>query len=158
MENREKLLRTLDALFGRGTSRNVPGGLEFVLSRKNGRIRTVNHGGRLLCTLRTDGGLAITPHFAQMLLKGKNFKESCVEIDAASRPFVEEGRSVFCAHVVWCGKNVRIASDAPVLFDGRVVAVGKAVLPAGMITSMERGVAVKVRDSLKGQQAGDEMP
>ena len=149
MDNRLKLQYTIDSLFGKGVSRSLPKKLEFVFSKKNGRIRNVYHDNQLLCTLRIDGGLAITPYFAQILLKNKKFKENCLEIDADSKPFVEEGKSVFCSHVLWCGKNIKIASDTPVLFKNKVIAVGKAVLSAEMIPSMKRGVAVKVRDSLK---------
>ena len=149
MDNRLKLQYTIDALFGKGVSKSLPKKLEFVLSKKNQRIRNVFHDKQLLCTLRIDGGLAITPYFAQILLKSKKFKENCLEVDADSKPFVEEGKSVFCSHVLWCGKNVKIASDTPVLFKNKVIAVGKAVLSAEMISSMNRGVAVKVRDSLK---------
>ena len=149
VDNRLKLQYTIDALFGKGASRSLPKKLEFVFSKKNGRIRNVYHDNQLLCTLRIDGGLAITPYFAQILLKNKKFKENCLEVDADSKPFVEEGKSVFCSHVLWCGKNVKIASDTPVLFKNKVIAVGKAVLSAEMIPSMKRGVAVKVRDSLK---------
>ena len=46
-------------------------------------------------------------------MKNKTFKENCVEINKDAKPFVQEGRSVFCSHVVKCGKNVRIASDTP---------------------------------------------
>ena len=149
MDNHLKLKYTIDALFGKGVSKSLPKKLEFVLSKKNQRIRNVFHDGQLLCTLRIDGGLAITPYIAQILLKSKKFKENCLEVDADSKPFVEEGKSVFCSHVLWCGKNVKIASDTPVLFKNKVIAVGKAVLSAEMIPSMKRGVAVKVRDSLK---------
>ena len=116
MDNRIKLQYTIDALFGKSVSKNLPKNLEFVLSKKNQRIRNVFHDKQLLCTLRIDGGLAITPYFAQILLKSKKFKENCLEVDADSKPFVEEGKSVFCSHVLWCGKNVKIASDTPVLF------------------------------------------
>lgn len=149
MDNHLKLQYSIDALFGKGVSKNLPKNLEFVLSKKNGRIRNVFHDKQLLCTLRIDGGLAITPYFAQILLKSKQFKENCLEVDADSKPFVEDGKSVFCSHVLWCGKNVKIASDTPILFKNKVIAVGKAVLSAEMISSMKRGVAVKVRDSLK---------
>jgi len=118
----------------------------------------VYHDGQLLCTLRIDGGLAITSFFAQMLLKSKKFKENCLEIDADSKPFVEEGRSVFCHHVVWCGKNIMISADTPILFKQKVIAVGKAILSSEMIQSQKRGVAVKVRDSLKSHKKGDGSP
>jgi len=129
----------------------LPKDLEMTFSRKNGRIKTVSHHGQLLCTLRIDGGLAISPYFAQMLMKSKRFKENCLEINGDAAPFVEQGRSVFCKHVVWCGKNIRIASDTPIIFQDRVIAVGKAVLSSKMISDFDRGMAVKVRDSLKSR-------
>ena len=129
--------------------------LNLLTRKKNGRIRSVFYDEKLLCTLRIDGGLAITPYFAQMLLKNKKFKENCLEIDSDSKPFVEEGRSVFCNHVVWCGKNIRISSDVPVLFKSKVIAVGRAVLSSEMIQSQTRGVAIRIRDSLKSQKEGD---
>ena len=102
-----KLQYSIDALFGKGVSRYLPKDVDLVFSRKTGRIRTVSHKGKLLCTLRIDGGLAISVHFAQILLKSKIFRENCIEINKDAAPFVKEGRSVFCKHVVWCGKNVR---------------------------------------------------
>ena len=155
MEPVEKLHHTIDALFGNGVSKFLPKKIEITYSKKNGRIRSVFHDEKLLCTLRIDGGLAITPLFAQMLLKSKKFKENCLEIDIDSKPFVEEGCSVFCNHVVWCGKNIQISSDVPVLFKSKVIAVGRAVLSSEMIQSQNRGVAIKIRDSLKSQNKGD---
>jgi len=111
-----KVKHTIDALFGVGVSRHLPKRIEFFFSKRTGRIREVYHNQKLLCTLRIDGGLAITPHFAQILMKSKKFKENCLEIDKDSKPFVEDGRSVFCGHVVWCGKNIRIQSEVPVLY------------------------------------------
>jgi len=58
---------------------------------------------------------------------------------------------VFCKHVVWCGKKVRISGDTPVLFKNKVIAVGRAVLSSEMISDFDRGVAIKVRDSLKSR-------
>lgn len=146
-----KLKYTLDALFGNGVSKYLPKNIEMTFSRKTGRMKTVTHDGKLLCTLRIDGGLAITPYFAQILLKSKKFKENCLEINQDAAPFVKEGKSVFCKHVVWCGKNVQIASDTPVLYKDKVIAVGKAVLSYEMISDFNRGMAIRVRDSLKSR-------
>ncbi|MFB5614950.1 MAG: PUA domain-containing protein, partial [Candidatus Nitrosomaritimum yanchengensis] len=71
---------------------------------------------------------------------------------ADAAPFVEEGRSVFCKHVVSMGKNIRISSDTPILFKDNVIAVGRAALSSEMINDFERGVAIKVRDSLKSHK------
>ena len=81
-----KLKHTIDALFGVGVSRHLPKQIEFFFSKRTGRIREVYHKQKLLCTLRIDGGLAITPYFAQILMKSKKFKENCLEIDKDSKP------------------------------------------------------------------------
>ncbi len=154
MDHILKLRQTIDALFGKGVSKYLPKDVEIIFSKKNGRIRTVHHQEKLLCTLRIDGGLAITPYFAQLLLKSKKFKENCLEINKDAEPFVKEGRSVFCKHVTWCGKNIQITSDTPILFQNKVIAVGRAVLSSEMIMDFERGIAVKVRDSLKSRKGG----
>jgi uncharacterized protein with predicted RNA binding PUA domain len=152
MDHILKLQHSLDALFGNGVSKYLPKDVEITFSRKTGRIRTVSHKGKLLCTLRIDGGLAISPYFAQILMKSKSFRDNCIEITKDAAPFVMEGRSVFCKHVIWCGKKVRISTDTPVLFKNNVIAVGKATLSSEMISDFDRGVAIKVRDSLKSRK------
>ena len=152
MDQTLKLRHSLDALFGNGVSKYLPKDIEIIFSRKTGRMRSVAHKGKLLCTLRIDGGLAISPYFAQILLKSKTFRENCVEVNKDAAPFVMEGRSVFCKHVVWCGEKVRISADTPILFKNKVIAVGKAVLSYEMILDFNRGVAVKIRDSLKSRK------
>ncbi len=127
----------------------LPPDISVTHAKKNNRIRSVYHKGILLCTLRIDGGLAITPRFAQMLLKSKRFLQNCIDIDDDSEPFVSQGKSVFCGHVLRCGENVAAGSDVAILHRGRVVAVGKAALPCSMIRTASRGVAVRVRDTLK---------
>ena len=151
MDHVLKLEHTIDALFGNGVSKYLPKDIEMVFSRKTGRIRTVSHKGKLLCTLRIDGGLAISIHFAQILLKSKSFKENCIEVNKDAAPFVMSGRSVFCKHVVRCGKRVMISGDTPILFKNKVIAVGRAILSSEMISDFNQGVAVKVRDSLKSR-------
>ena len=152
MEHFLKLQQSLDALFGPGSSKYLPKDIDVILSRKTGRIRTVSHKGKLLCTLRINGSLAISIDFAQILLQSKTFRENCIEINKDAAPFVMEGRSVFSKHVVWCGKNVRVAADTPILFENNVIAVGKAILSSEMISDFKRGVAIKVRDSLKSRK------
>jgi len=144
-----KIRYTLDALFGTGVSRYLPKDIRITYSKRTGRIQHAYQDDKLLCTLRIDGGLAITPHFAQILMKSKKFRENCLEVDNDSKSFIEDGKSVFCGHVKWCGKNVLIGADVPILYNDKVIAVGKAVLSSSMIRSLKRGVAVRIRDSLK---------
>ena len=154
MDNAQKLKHTIDALFGYGVSKTLPKDIEIIISKRTGKIRNVNHNGILLFTPRTDGGLAITRYCAEIFLKNKKFRDNCIQIDLESKSFVEKGRSVFCQHVVSCGTNVKIGADVPVLYKNKVVGVGKAVLSSMMILNQERGVAVKIRDSLKSQTGG----
>jgi uncharacterized protein with predicted RNA binding PUA domain len=149
-----KIKHTLDALFGQGVSKYLPKDVKITYSKNTGRIKHVYQNDNLLCTLRTDGGLAITPFFAQILLKSKKFRENCLKIDDESKAFVQEGSSVFCKHVTWCGKNILIGGDVSVLHNDKVIAVGKAVLSTRMIKSFKKGVAVKIRDSLKSTNSG----
>ncbi len=149
MDSVLKIKYTLDALFGIGVSKYLPKNVRFTYSKRTGRIQHVYQNEFLLCTLRIDGGLAITPYFAQILMKSGKFRENCVEVDDDSKPFIENGNSVFSKHVTWCGKNILIGSDVPILHGNRVIAVGKAILSSRMIKSLKRGVAVKIRDSLK---------
>ena len=152
MEHFVKLQQSLDALFGTGSSKYLPKDIDIILSRKTGRIRTVSHKGKLLCTLRINGSLAISIDFAQTLLQNKIFRENCIEINSDAAPFVMEGKSVFCKHVLWCGKNIHVGSDTPILFKNQVIAVGKAILSSKMISDFNRGVAIKIRDSLKSRK------
>ncbi len=152
MEPLQKFKYSIDALFGPGVSKLIPKKIDMTFSKKTGRIRTISSENNLLCTLRIDGGLAITPFFAQILIKSKTFRENCVEVSEDAAPFIEEGRSVFSKHVTKCGKNVRISCDTPVIFSDKVIAVGKALLSYEMINDFQRGVAIKVRDSLKSRE------
>ena len=145
MEQILKLKQTIDALFGDDISECMPEDVELVFFAKNKRIKHVYHDKKLLCTLRIDGGLAITILFAQMLLKNEKFQQNCIIVNSEAAPFIKDGKSAFCKHVVWCGNNIQIGSDTPVLYDGMVIAVGKAVLSSEMITDFNRGVAVHIR-------------
>ena len=91
MEHFVKLQHSLDALFGSGSSKYLPKNIDIILSRKTGRIRTVSHNGKLFCTLRIDGSLAISISFAQMLLQHKAFRENCIEINEDAVRLKDDG-------------------------------------------------------------------
>ena len=74
MEHFIKLQQSIDALFGTGCSKYLPKDIDIILSRKTGRIRTVSHKGKLLCTLRINGSLAISIDLAQTLLQSNIFR------------------------------------------------------------------------------------
>ena len=152
IDPREKVCRHVDALFGAGVSDALPQDMGFEYSRRTGRIKNFSIAGRLAGTLRTDGGIAMTIPGAQHLLdNSKKFRENCVTPVQDAVPFVSEGRSLFCRHVEWCGSAVRTGSDVAVIDGNRVIAVGAAILPAQLMKQYGRGVAVKIREGLKGR-------
>ena len=157
IDPREKVYRHVDALFGAGVSDALPANIQFEFSRRTGRIKNFSIGGRLAVTLRTNGGLALTVTGAQYLLENsKQFSENCVIPVQEAIPFVSEGRSLFCKHVKWCGSNIKVGSDVAVI-DGntdnsrRVVAVGIAMHSSRLMKQYRKGVAVKVRQGIKGR-------
>jgi uncharacterized protein with predicted RNA binding PUA domain len=151
IEPRKKIAANIDAIFGNGISSSIPlDKFEFTFSKRTGRIKNILHNNELVATLRTDGWLALTIYGAKLLLQSKNFKENCVTVNNDVAEFIANGKSVFCKHVVSCGSNVKVGSDVAVLNqDDNVIAVGKAVLSSKMMKEFKRGVAVKVRESLK---------
>ncbi len=170
IDAKEKVHRHVDAIFGAGVSDALPADIQFDFSRRTGRIKNFSVSGRLAITLRTDGGLALTINGAKYLLKNsKPFLENCVKPLPEAVPFVSEGRSLFCKHVEWCGSNIKVGSDVAVI-DGssggsendddddgsgtssrKVVAVGTAMLPSRLMKQYRKGVAVKVRQGIKGR-------
>jgi conserved protein with predicted RNA binding PUA domain len=148
----EKISHHVDALFGRGVAHALPTDLELEYSRKTGRIKNFGVHGNLVATLRTDGGLALTIYGAQYLLESSDaFIENCVSPVEEAIPFVSEGRSLFCKHVDHCGSNVRAGSDVAIVSGRKVVAVGVSLLTWTLMKQYSRGVAVKVREGLKGR-------
>ena len=92
---------------------------------------------------------------AELFSKNKKFvNDYCIEVDVESKPFVEQGKSVFCQHVKRCGSKIEIGSDVPIFFKKQIIAVGKSILSSNMIKTQSRGMAIRVRDSLKSQTDG----
>ena len=152
IDARQKVCRHVDALFGSEVSGALPADIQFEFSRRTGRIRNFSIGGRLAGTLRTDGGIALTIAGAQHFFdNSRQFRENCVAPVQDAVPFVSEGRSLFCRHVEWCGSNVHVGSDVAVIDGSRVIAVGVANLPSGLLKQYNRGVAVKMREGIKAR-------
>ncbi|MEM4237488.1 MAG: PUA domain-containing protein, partial [Candidatus Nitrosocaldaceae archaeon] len=123
--------------------------LNFTFSKRTGKIKHVMMDDKIIATLRTDGGFAITLDGARFLLESNKVKENCIIIKKEVVDFIKSGRSVFCKHVISCGRNIEVESDAIILDDNdRLVAVGKAILPYSMIIVFKRGAAVRVRHSI----------
>lgn len=142
----------MDALFGIGVSSALPQDVQFEYSRRTGRVKNFSIGGSLAGTLRTDGGIALTLFGAQYLLhNSEQFQENCVMPAKEVVPFVSEGRSLFCKHVIFCGSNVKPGSDVGVIDEKKVIAVGVSLLASELMKGYQAGVAVKIREGIKGR-------
>ena len=148
-----KLSAHIDALFGNGVSQALEADkTSFDFSRRTGRIKNFSIANRLVGTFRTDGGIAITIYGASMLTQSTQFRENCIKASEEATPFVSEGRSLFCKHVIWCGSNVKTGSDVVVL-DSKsdIIAVGVALMSAKAMMAYKKGVAVRIREGIKGR-------
>ena len=115
-------------------------------------IKNFSIESNLFATLRKDGGLALTIFGAKMMIKYTQFIENCIIAKDDVIPFISEGRSLFCKHVKWCGKNVNSGSDVVVIDSRReVLAVGKAVCGNKIMKKFDYGVAVKIREGIKSR-------
>jgi uncharacterized protein with predicted RNA binding PUA domain len=151
----EKIHHHIDALFGTGiydilAKHHTTRDFRFEYSKRTGRIRNFSIKHRLVATLRTDGGLAITIFGATEFLRSQLFRQNCIIPNEQVIPFVREGRSLFCKHVEWCGSNVKVGSDVAIV-DGvyRAIAVGRALIGCNHMKNYHKGIAVKVRQGIK---------
>jgi conserved protein with predicted RNA binding PUA domain len=148
----EKISYHLDALFGKGVSDVLPREISFSYSRKTGRIKNFGMDGRLIGTLRSDGGIALTIFGASILIACDNFKQNCIIPKEEAISFVGEGRSLFCKHVEWFGSNINIGSEVVVIDNNDdVLAVGKSVLSQSQLLGRIGDVAVKIREGIKSR-------
>jgi len=141
----------LDYLFGKGVSQVIPTDrLDFTFSKRTGKMKSVFLDDELIATFRSNGSIALTIYGAELLIEHPKFRDNCIVVEDEARDFVSEGRSVFAKHVKTCGDRIRPQADVVILdTDGRVIAVGKALLSAKMMREFRSGVAVKVRRGIK---------
>jgi uncharacterized protein with predicted RNA binding PUA domain len=152
MKSAEKISIHIDALFGRGVSNVLPENIEFTHSKKTGRIKSFGIKDKLVGTLRSDGGIALTIFGASVFMNHGTFRENCIIPIDDALPFVSEGRSLFCKHVEWYGKNINIGSEVVVIDrSNTVLAVGKSVVSQSQLDSRIGDVAVKIREGIKSR-------
>jgi uncharacterized protein with predicted RNA binding PUA domain len=143
----------MEYLYGLGIARYFPWSeLSYLVSRNSNRLKTVMRNKRVFATIKENGIVALSYDCASFMLKTRRFRDSCIFIrDEAVEP-VSHGKSLFCKHVVRVGKNVRPGLDVGLLDkNGRLVAVGRALLPASYMMSFQHGPAVRVREGFKSR-------
>ena len=134
--------------FGRGCEEALfPPNIRVTYSKGTGRIRHIYLEERLIATLRpTDGLFALTIAGAELLILKVEDPSFTVTVGDGFEEDIAEGKSVFAKHVVEAGSGIR-PSDEVVVLDkqGRVLAVGRALLNREEMLAFKTGVAVRVR-------------
>lgn len=141
----------VDYLFGRGVSRALPKeGFRLFFSRRSGRVKLIQHEGKIFATVKPNGAFALSVYGAQMLAKNARFSRNCVQVSDGVVDFVKGGKSVFCKFVEKAGENIHPKSEVAITDGrGRVIGVGTAVLSGSAMSQFKSGVAVKVRAGLE---------
>ncbi|MHA1596822.1 MAG: PUA domain-containing protein [Candidatus Asgardarchaeia archaeon] len=126
-----------------------PDGIK-VKKSKRGKIRYVYFKDSLIAIIRAkDGFILPTMEGAKLIyrfLKGKK----TVLVSRDVEEFVKRGKNLFAKHVVKSDVDIRPGEEVFVVNeDGELIAVGKAILSGEEMMDSDRGVAVKVRHSLK---------
>jgi uncharacterized protein with predicted RNA binding PUA domain len=149
IDNALKRVRSVaDYQFGRGVGEALfPSSVEILFSKATGRIRYVNLNGERLATLRpTDGLLSLSVSAAKLLVERLGFASSLVTVRNDVSEFVADGGDVFAAHVVKVDDAIHSKDEVIVVDeDGRVLAVGRALLSGSEMLAFKIGVAIKVR-------------
>ena len=144
----QRVRSVADYQFGRGVGEALfPSSVEILFSKATGRIRYVNLNGERLATLRpTDGLLSLSVSAAKLLVERLGFASSLVTVRNDLSEFVADGGDVFAAHVVKVDDAIHSKDEVIVVDEnGRVLAVGRALLSGSEMLAFKIGVAVKVR-------------
>lgn len=144
----EKLRAIADYQFGYGTGAALfPDETEVEYSKKTGRPRHIFSGDTLLANYRPNDALfTLTIAGAERVIDGvKDFDHYVVVVDAVLE-FLEQGKNLFSRHVKEVGDGVKPGQETIILdTDGKVAAVGKAILTKDEMFRFKTGVAVKTR-------------
>jgi len=137
-----------DYQFGPGSGDALfPDGVTITYSKNTRKIRHVYLDGVLLASLRPmDNLFTLTMAGAERLAANIDEPDFTVTVTDEAAEFVAQGRNVFAKHIVDAGDAIRPGDEVVVLDpDGRVLAVGRALLNREEMLAFDVGVAVKVR-------------
>jgi uncharacterized protein with predicted RNA binding PUA domain len=151
LDYKDKFVMSVNYIFGKDICSVLPfNEVKFSFSRRTGRLKQVFHKEVLFASLRSDGSIALTVYGATILVKHPLFLKNCIIVEDGPDIFVSSGKSLFAKHIISCGDNIHPGSDVTILNKhNHVIAVGKAILSAKMMRTLKRGVAVKIRESIK---------
>jgi uncharacterized protein with predicted RNA binding PUA domain len=141
-------IRTVaDYQFGKGVGAVLfPENVDITHSRRTGRIRYVHLDGARLATMRPTDGLFTLSILGAKRTARSDLAKCLVTVESDVAGFVADGSDVFAMHIAKTHDEIRPKDEVIVVdADGRVLAVGRAILSSEEMCSFKRGVAVKVR-------------
>ena len=139
----------LDMQFGKGAGDLLAGRkVEFVKSRKTGRVRNVRVGGVHVLSLRAyDGLFTLKLEGAKLLASLLPHPKMRVVVEDEPAEFAAKGANVFAKFVIDCDDDIRPGDDVMVVnTKGGLVAVGRALMNKEEMLAFGRGMAVRVKD------------
>jgi 7-cyano-7-deazaguanine tRNA-ribosyltransferase len=143
----------IDYQFGAGVSEAILNG-EIVLqkSRTTGKIRTVWVDGEHVLSMRaSDGFFTLKKAGARRIMRAFSPPRLRVVVHADSVPFNKEGKNVFCGFVLEADRELVTMDEVMVVDESDdLVALGRAMLIRDEMLVFEKGMAVKVREGIKG--------
>ncbi|OLS18848.1 MAG: tRNA-guanine(15) transglycosylase [Candidatus Heimdallarchaeota archaeon LC_2] len=124
--------------------------IDIVLSRKTNRIKEVNEISEnkklLLFALRPNDGHLIPSLYGAQKILDTGYEGNRVIMSNDSCPFIQQGKSAFCKHVVEVDHNVIPNSEVFILNPNReLIAIGTALQPGYAMLQMQSGIAVKTK-------------
>lgn len=125
--------------------------LEVERSPTTGRIRYIYIGGKLMGSIRAqDGRFIPTIEGAKLIMEKLPYPKKRVVVSEEAAPFVAEGKTLFCKHVLDLDPELRAGEEVLVVDpNGKLIALGRTVLAAEEIKVKSRGKAVKIRRGIK---------
>lgn len=123
-----------------------------IKKRKTGNIRYIKDKGKKIAFLRANDGLfTLSILGAKRLRKASDYPNNRVIIQKDVQKFIQKGKNVFAKHVIGYGPRTRSRDEVLVVNeDDKLLGNGKATLSAKEIDSFERGMAVDIRNGIKG--------
>ena len=140
----------LDMQFGNSAGDVLDGKeVEFVKSRKTGKIRNVIIAGRHAFSMRAHDGLfTLKMDGARMLMQVLPPPKMRVVIEDEPAEFAAKGANVFSKFVIDCDPDIRPGDYAMVVnTKGELAATGRALMNQEEMLAFDRGVAVRVRQT-----------
>jgi predicted RNA-binding protein (TIGR00451 family) len=144
----QKIRSVADFQFGKDVGAKLfSDNVNIVFSKNTGKIRHIHLNGELLATLRpTTGMFILTIAGAKRLAQVSPPLRYWVKVNGDAEPFVAKGRSAFAKHVVDADLQIRPNQEVSVFnCEGKVLAVGRALLTGAEMKAFCRGIAVRVR-------------